>query len=99
MRFLQVEEIDSLQASGNYIHLHTPKGVQVIRDTMSRMEARLDPLRFIRIHRSTIVNIQKVREIEPHLHGDYYVRMHDGRRLTLSRNYRDKFRGKFGPEF
>ena len=99
VRFLQVEEIDSLQASGNYIHLHTSKGVQVIRDTMSRMEARLDPLRFIRIHRSTIVNIQKVREIEPHLHGDYFVRMHDGRRLTLSRNYRDKFRGKFGPEF
>lgn len=99
VRFVQVDEIDSLQASGNYIHLHTSRGVQVIRDTMSRMESRLDPQRFIRIHRSTIVNIQFVREIEPHLHGDYFVRMKDGRRLTLSRNYRDKFRGKFGPEF
>lgn len=99
VRFVEVKEIVSLQASGNYIHLHTSKGVQVIRETMRRMESQLDPLRFIRVHRSTIVNIQRVREIEPHLHGDYFVRMEDGRSLTLSRNYRDRLRGKFGPEF
>ncbi len=99
VRFVEVDAIDSLQASGNYVHLHTARGVQVIRDTMSRMESRLDPRRFIRIHRSTIVNIQHVREILPHLHGDYVVRMHDDRRLALSRNYRGNFRGKFGPEF
>jgi two-component system LytT family response regulator len=99
VRFVVVDDIASLEASGNYLHLHTAAGVQVIRDTMSRMEARLDPARFIRIHRSTIVNIRRVREIEPHLHGDYFVRMEDGRRLVLSRNYRDRFRGRFGPEF
>jgi two-component system LytT family response regulator len=99
VRLLRVADIDSLQASGNYIHVHAAGAVHVIRDTMARMEERLDPGHFVRIHRSAIVNVHRVKEIEPHLHGDYRVKLEDGRVLTLSRNYRDRFRGRFGPEF
>ena len=61
-----------------------------MRETLQSLEGRLDPAKFLRIHRSTIVNIDRIRELQPMFHGDYAVRLRDGTEFTLSRNYREK---------
>lgn len=99
IRILPVHEIDFLQSSGNYVHVHAGSARHVLRETLAGMESRLDPATFIRIHRSTIVNVERVRELESALHGDYAVKLEDGRRLMMSRSFRDRLRGRFGPEF
>jgi two-component system LytT family response regulator len=88
--FLRVDEIDWVEAQGNYLRLHRSTDSYLIRQTMSDMETSLDPHKFLRIHRSTIVNIERVKELRPMFHGDYGVVLHNGTRLTLSRNYRHK---------
>ncbi len=60
---------------------------------MSHLEDRLDPKRFLRIHRSTIVNIERIKELQQQFHGDYLVVLKSGQRLTLSRSYRDRIQG------
>ena len=65
---------------------------------MNNLEARLDPDRFWRIHRSTIVNVDRIRELQPLFHGDYIVVLHDGTELTLSRTYRRNLPGLFGDD-
>jgi len=62
----------------------------VMRESMNSLEQRLDPTRFIRIHRSTMINIERVKELRPLFHGDYEVTLQDGARVTLSRSYRDR---------
>lgn len=62
-----------------------------MRETMSAMAQRLDPAKFQRIHRSTIVNVERVRELQPWIRGDSVVILRDNTRLTLSRNYRERF--------
>ncbi len=88
--FLRVEEIDWVEAQGNYLRLHRGMDAYLIRQTMSEMEAALDPRKFLRIHRSTIVNIERIKELRPMFHGDYGVVLYNGAKLTLSRNYRHK---------
>lgn len=88
--FLRAEEIDWVEAAGNYLRLHVGKEEHLLRETMNGLEGRLDPQKFLRIHRSTIVNLDRVKEMQPSFHGDYLVRLNDGTRLTLSRGYRDK---------
>jgi two-component system, LytTR family, response regulator len=88
--FLRSEEIDWIEAQGNYLRLHKGQDSYLIRQTMSEMEARLNPSRFLRIHRSSIVNIERIKELHPLFHGDYNVVLQNGIRLTLSRNYRHK---------
>ncbi|HEX9106337.1 MAG TPA: LytTR family DNA-binding domain-containing protein, partial [Longimicrobiales bacterium] len=74
-----------------------PRGpVHLVRETMAALEAALDPERFARIHRSTIVNLERVRELHPLFHGEYVVLMRSGERLTLSRGYRERLRGRWG---
>jgi two-component system, LytTR family, response regulator len=90
--FLRVDEIDWMDAEGNYIRLHVGKKSYLLRETMSGMEAKLDPARFIRIHRSTIVNIDRIKELESLFQGEYLVILHDGTKLTSSRGYRDRVR-------
>jgi two-component system LytT family response regulator len=97
--FLRAEEIDWVEAAGNYSRLHTGKRAHLLRETMTALEAKLDPKRFVRIHRSTIINIERVRELQPYFHGDYIVLLHDGTQLTLSRNYRQKLHDLFGHPF
>jgi len=88
--FLRMEEIDSIEAADNYVRIHMGSGeAHLVRETMNAMQARLDPARFLRIHRSTIVNVARVRELRPWFHGDYIVLLANGRQLTLSRSYRD----------
>jgi two-component system, LytTR family, response regulator len=90
--FLRVDEIDWMDAEGNYIRLHSGRKSHLVRETMSGMEAKLDPSRFIRIHRSTIVNIDRIREMESLFQGEYVVILHDGTKLTSSRGYRDRLK-------
>jgi two-component system LytT family response regulator len=94
--FLRAEEIDWIEAAGNYVRLHVGKETHLLRDTMSSLEARLDPKRFLRIHRSTMVNIERIQEMQPLFHGDYVVILRDGTQLNLSRGYRQRLQEVFG---
>ncbi len=87
---LRVEEIDWIDAAGNYVKIHAGGESLTMRETMGRIEQRLDPRLFMRIHRSTIVNIERIRELQQQFHGDYLVVLKNGQRLTLSRSYRDR---------
>ena len=86
--FVSTREILYISSYEKYIKLHTGDETHLVRDTMSRMEARLDPDNFARIHRSIIVNMNYIKEIQPWSHGDCVVVLKDGTNLTLSRRYR-----------
>jgi two-component system LytT family response regulator len=88
--FLKVDEIDWIGADDYYVKLHAGRKSHLLRETMNDMEARLDPSKFLRIHRSTIVNIDRIREMRPHFNGDYMVVLHDGTELKLSRSRREQ---------
>jgi two-component system LytT family response regulator len=94
--FLRVEEIDWLEAAGNYVSIHVGRESHLIRETLQSVEGRLDPAQFLRVHRSTVVNFDRIKELQPLFHGDYLVRLRDGTELTLSRNYREKLAGLLG---
>jgi two-component system LytT family response regulator len=94
--FLRVEEIDWIEAAGVYVQVHTADKTWLHRISLSELEAKLDARQFLRIHRSTIVNLQKVRELHPHSHGDFLVALHDGTELKLSRSYRQKVEASLG---
>ncbi|HEX2187390.1 MAG TPA: LytTR family DNA-binding domain-containing protein [Longimicrobiaceae bacterium] len=94
--FLRAEEIDWIGAQGNYAELHVGADAYLIRETMGELEARLDPGRFLRVHRSTIVNLDRVRELRPWFGGDYRVMLHDGTELHLSRVYRARAAERLG---
>jgi two-component system LytT family response regulator len=88
--FLRTDEIDCIEACGNYVKLCVGTEEHLLRMTMSALQARLDPERFLRIHRSTIVNVERVKELQSTFHGEYVVVLRSGRRVTLSRGYRDR---------
>lgn len=87
---VDVEDIRWIEAANNYAALHTRDETHLLRETMTNLEARLPADRFVRISRSTIVNLASVKELQPLFHGDYAVILRDGSRLTLSRSNRDK---------
>ena len=89
--FVNAADVDWIEAASNYVRLHLGKESHLLRETMSSLETRLDPKVFARIHRSTIVNIERIRELHHIFHGDYSVQLRDGTRLTLSRGYREQF--------
>ena len=91
---LRAEEVDWIEAAANYVRVHARGRVFVLRGTMNALERRLDPRQFARIHRSTIVNVDRVREIRPEWHGDYDVVLADGRTLRLGRSYRGALLGR-----
>jgi two-component system, LytTR family, response regulator len=88
--FLRTEDIDWIEASGNYVRLHVGGEAHLLRESMKNMERRLDPSTFVRIHRSAIVNVDRIRELEPWFHGEYIVILRDGTRLTSSRVFSDR---------
>jgi two-component system LytT family response regulator len=88
--FLKIGEIDWIEAEGDYMKFHVAGRSHLQRETMARLEARLDPKRFVRIHRSTIVNLDRVRKLSPSFVGEYAVVLHDGTKLKLSRGYQDR---------
>lgn len=88
--FLKTGEIDWIEAEGDYMKFHAGGRSHLLRETMQRLEARLDPARFVRIHRSTIVNLDRVRKLSPDFAGEYAVVLQDGSKLRLSRGYHDR---------
>lgn len=88
--FIRTEEVDWIEAAGNYVNLHVGRENHLLRETMNNIENRLDPDRFLRIHRSAIVNIDFIKELSPLFNGDYKVVLNDDRELTLSRKYHDR---------
>jgi two-component system LytT family response regulator len=98
---LKVDDIDFIEADGNYAKLHVGRKAHLLREKMHDLEERLDPERFVRIHRSIIVNLDRIKEMHPHFNGDYIVVLEDGRQLRLSRSRRDllEARLKIGSEF
>ena len=83
--FVKVDDIDWIEAEGNYVRLHMAAQSHLLRETMKGMESVLDTSQFIRIHRSTIVNADRIRELQPLFHGEYAVILRDGTRLVASR--------------
>ncbi len=96
VQFLRADEIDWIGAAGNYAEIHAGRETHLLRETMAALEARLDPEKFLRIHRSAIVNFDRVRELSPTPQGDHRVRLRDGTHLTLSRSYRDRLEQLLG---
>lgn len=93
--FVRIDEIDWVDAAGNYVQLHVRGDAYLLRETMSAMEARLERSRFARIHRSHLVNTDRIKELQPGT-GEHAVVLHDGTRLTLSRGYRDSLQELLG---
>ena len=93
IKLLKVEEVNWITAEGNYVKLHLNNEVNhLIRDSIGKLADRLDPRRFPRIHRSTIVNLENVEGFYPASHGDYTVALKDGTQLFMSRTYKNKMR-------
>jgi two-component system LytT family response regulator len=90
--FLRVADIDWIESSRNNVRLHVGKEIYVFHETTTGIESKLDPKKFFRIHRSTIVNIEKIREMHPWFNGDYAVTLKDGTKLTLSSTYRERLK-------
>ena len=88
--FLNTGEINWIEADDKYVHLHTSKGSRMVRQTLSAMESQLDPKKFMRIHRSAMVNVDRIKELQPLFSGEHSVLLEDGTKLTLSRNHKGK---------
>jgi two-component system LytT family response regulator len=88
--FLPVEQVDYIEAEDYYVEVHAGGRSHLLRQSLRELEGELDPRRFVRIHRSTIVNVERVKELQPLFHGEYRVLLHDGTALKLSRSYRDR---------
>jgi two-component system LytT family response regulator len=96
LRLVDVGQVDWIEAADNYARLHVGKTTHLVRETMSRLALELDPEKFVRIHRSTIVRLDRIRELVPAFHGDLVVVLHDGTRLDMSRGYRQPVEALLG---
>lgn len=94
--FLRTGEIDWIEAAGNYVRLHLGSESHLFRETMTRMEARLDTRQFVRVHRSHIVNTERIKELQPWFNGESVVVLRNGTKLPLSRGYRDRLQDQIG---
>ncbi len=92
--FVKLTDIDWIEAADNYACLHCGSETHIVRETMNELETRLDPTQFLRIHRSSIVNLDRVRELQPWFRGDYRVILRDGTQLTLTKNHREKLESR-----
>jgi two-component system, LytTR family, response regulator len=94
--FLRTETIDYIEAAGKFVHLHVGRTVHPLRESMAELEQELDSVRFLRISRSVIVNLDRIQEIQPWFQGDYVLILTDGTKLTSTRGYRDNMRRLLG---
>lgn len=90
VQFVRTCEIDWIEAEGYYARLHVGGKSYLLRETLSNLETQLDPSQFLRIHRSTIIHLERIKELQPISHGEYVVVLNNGTQLRLSRSYRDK---------
>jgi two-component system, LytTR family, response regulator len=94
--FVRIQEIDWCEAAGNYVSLHVGPQTYLVRGTMSHIESQLGAGQFVRVHHSTIVNIDRIRELRSSFNGEYVIALHDQTRLTLSRGYRQGLQVRLG---
>ncbi len=94
--FLDPSDVDWIEACGVYVCVHIGGAKHLLRETLAHVEERLDPARFIRVHRSTILNLDRVEKIVPHLNGGAFVVLKDGSRLKMSRTYRERIHASLG---
>ena len=87
--FVRIADVDWCEAAGNYIRVHVGAQSHLIRETMNRLETQLDARQFVRIHRSTIVNVDRIQELRSSFNGEHVVHLRTGVRLTMSRGYKD----------
>ena len=92
---ISVKEVDSVTAYGNYLKVHTAGKTYLLRYTINNLSQRLDPEVFLRIHRSTIVNAERIKELQPMFGGQFAVILKDGSEFVLSRNYRKEVLSRF----
>ena len=92
VNFVNVAEIDWIEAANNYVRVHSGRESYLIRETMSTLEAKLDPRRFARVHRSVIVNMGRVKQLKMMFKGEYEIVMQDGKHLPFGRAYRSRAR-------
>lgn len=91
VQFIRCEDVDSIEAQGNYVRLNLAQSSHLLRDTLNNVESQIDPRKFVRIHRRTIVNIERVKELQTWARGEYRVVLLNGACYTLSRGYRQHF--------
>jgi two-component system LytT family response regulator len=96
VRLVNVDEVDYMEAESNYVRLHTAGASHLVRETLSALEARLDPACFARVHRSLIVNLERVAEVEPLFAGEHVLSLKNGKRLTTGRTYRARVQEALG---
>lgn len=97
VRVVRVAEIDWVESAGNYVRLHVGRESFLHRQSMVRFEESIDPSRFVRVHRSTLVNVDRIRDLQPSFRREHIVTLGDGTRLTLSATYRHRLQSLIGP--
>jgi two-component system, LytTR family, response regulator len=90
--FVDLDEVDWMEAAENYVQLHTSRAVHMLHVSMNTLESSLDPELFVRIHRSLIVNINRIRDLQPATHGEFFLTLHSGVRLQSGRLYSAKLK-------
>jgi len=93
---LKPNEIDWAESAGNYVCLHVGAATHILRETITALESRLGPRQFMRVHRSTLVNVDRIKTLKPSLYGDYSILLRDGTKLTLSRGFRESVLKRLG---
>jgi hypothetical protein len=88
---VEVADIDWIEAAGNYAVLHVGGDTLEIRSSLTKLEGELDPKRFVRVHKSYVVNVARIAEVTPWISGDWRIRLQDGAEVNLSRRYRQRF--------
>lgn len=96
VKVIDLADVDWMSAADNYVTLHVGGQEYLLRDTLSALEQRLDAGDFVRVHRSTIVRVDRIAELLPDLHGDYRIRLKNGSEVALSRTYRPRLEERFG---
>jgi two-component system LytT family response regulator len=94
--FVRIQDVDWCEAAGNYVCLHVGTQTYLVRGTMSHIESQLDTGQFVRVHRSTIVNLDRIQELRPSFNGELVIVLRDQTRLTLSRGYRQGLQARLG---
>jgi len=90
--FVTVSEVDWIQAAGNYVEIHAGKETHLLRETLKNLESRLDPERFVRVHRSIVVNLDRVKHMDAGIHGEYVITLRDGQQLQSGRGFGERLR-------
>jgi two-component system, LytTR family, response regulator len=99
IHFVRIQDVDWCEAAGNYVSLHVGPQTYLVRGTMSHIESQLAAGPFVRVHRSTIVNLDRIQELRPSFNGEFVIVLHDQTRLTLSRGFRPGLQARLGESF